>query len=128
MVMRLDAGSYGLEWMGSTGETESAVPEKDSLLKQLDQSVSLKPPVRTERQFAPIPGPIGRKEFLSDGVEFLEIETTGGWVESDETFVTFEPDGTASFTAIVLENSDGQQLILEILPLADTVRIYDEAL
>ena len=126
MVIDLNNGSYTLEWMGSTGGGETAVPIADSELQPFNTSVSLEPPAQTERSFTPLPGLFGRVEFLADGIEFAEVETPGGRIHSNETFVTFERDGTSSFTTIVLDDPDGRRIILEILPLADTVRIIDE--
>jgi prepilin-type N-terminal cleavage/methylation domain-containing protein len=126
MVIDLDNGSYSLEWMTSTGESQTTSQIEDSALQPFSSTVSLEPPARTERDFAPLPGLLGRVEFLDDDVEFAEIETPGGRTNSGETFVIFERDGTSSFTTIVLDDPDGRRLILEILPLADTVRIIDE--
>ena len=128
MVIDLEDGRYALEWMGSTGETKAPVQTEDSELQQFDEAISLEPPARTEQSFTPLPGLLGRNESLGDGIRFAEIETPGGWIDSDATFVTFERDGTASFTTIVLDDRDGRQLTLKIQPLADTVRIFHEEL
>ncbi len=102
LVINIDDSSYALEWMGSTRESETDVQTENSELEPFDDSVSLKPPAQIERSFAPLPGLLGRNESLGDGIRFAEIETPGGWIDSDATFVTFERDGTASFTTIVL--------------------------
>jgi len=129
LVIDLDEDSYALEWMGSNEKNKPDVKAgKSELPPFVETDVSLNAPPQTERQFAPLPGLLGRTESLTDGVEFKEIETPGGWIDSDATFVTFERDGTASFTTIVLDDLDGRELILEIQPLADTVRIFDEGL
>jgi hypothetical protein len=59
-------------------------------------------------------------------VDFTGVETAGGWVDDGEAFIRFERDGSADATVIMIENEAGQALSLEILPLADSVRIYDE--
>ena len=41
------------------------------------------------------------------------------------TFIAFERDGTASATQVVLADEDGHALAVEVLPLADAVRILD---
>jgi prepilin-type N-terminal cleavage/methylation domain-containing protein len=128
LVIDIDNASYGLEWMGSTGVSETDAPTENAELQSLIKALSLKPPVQAEQKFTPLPGLLGRVESLSDGIAFAEVETPGGWIDSDATFVTFERDGTASFTTIVLDDPDGRRLILEIPPLADTVRIFDEGL
>ena len=56
---------------------------------------------------------------------FQAVETPEGTIDRGEAFVVFERDGTANPTEIVLADDDGHALALEVLPLADTVRIHD---
>jgi prepilin-type N-terminal cleavage/methylation domain-containing protein len=138
LVINLDNASYALEWTGKPAEsTADETAENSELdlfgdpngaLEPFKKAISLKAPKQTEQTFAPLPGLLGRVESLRGGIEFAEIETTAGLVETDSTFVRFESDGTASFTKIVLDDQDGRQLILVIPTLADTVRIFDEGL
>jgi hypothetical protein len=138
LVINLDNASYALEWTGKPVESKAdEMAENSELdpfgdpngdLEPFKKAISLTAPKQTEQTFAPVPGLLGRVESLRDGIEFAEIETIAGLVETDSTFVTFERDGTASFTTIVLDDSDGRQLILVIPTLADTVRIFDEGL
>ena len=92
----------------------------------LGGEISLEPPVRTQRDFIPLPGNIGDFKWLDGGVVFESVETPGGSVNHGDALVFFERDGTSSFTTIVLDDGGGRRVILEILPLADTVRIIDE--
>ena len=128
LVIDLESSTYGLEWMRNTAESEADDLTEDSGLLPTDKPVSLKPPAQKERTFARLPGILGRTAVLTDGVEFAVIEIPGGFIDSGTTFVTFERDGTASFTRIVLDDPDGRELVLEIQPLADTVRIFDDGL
>jgi hypothetical protein len=88
--------------------------------------LSLEPPPEEERSFQSILGPLGRLEHLGGGIEFGWIETPGGDVDFGDAFITFEGDGTSSYTVLVLNEPGGHELALEILPLADAVRIVDE--
>jgi prepilin-type N-terminal cleavage/methylation domain-containing protein len=117
----LDAGTYGLEWEGSGEVTETASDVLDP-----SAPLSLEPPPLREHVFGPLPGLGGHIEDLGKEIAFVRIETEGGSVRNGEAFVHFERDGTASPAKIVLDDSEGRQLSLEILTLADSVRILDE--
>jgi len=125
LAIDLDAGTYKLEWQGAGAENAASQP-KPKIEPDIGSRLSLAPPPTTERSFQSISGPLGRLEQLGRGVEFGWIETPGGEVDFGEAFITFEGDGTASYTMLVLNEPGGHELALEILPLADAVRILDE--
>jgi hypothetical protein len=39
--------------------------------------------------------------------------------------IEFATDGTATYTALYLDDDSGRTLVLDVLPLADTIRISD---
>ena len=125
LAVDLDAGTYKLEWQGegSTNTTRAAKPATEP---GINAPLSLAPPPAAERSFEAVPGPLGRLETLGRGVEFAWIETPTSDVDFGEAFITFEGDGTSSYTMLVLNEPGGGELALEILPLAETVRILDE--
>jgi hypothetical protein len=125
VVVDLDNATYALEWMVPIDEEESQMGLEGSGFG-FGAPLSLAPPRSVEREFAPAPGQLGRLASLADGIGFVDIETPSGWVDSGEVYIDFEHDGTSSFTVITLEDPEGQKLSLEILPLADTVRILNE--
>jgi len=126
LAIDLDAGTYKLEWQGENARNAAPRPEPKTDLG-VDAPLSLAPPPLAERTFEALQGPLGRLESLARGVEFGWIETPGGEVDFGEAFITFEGDGTSSYTMLVLNEPGGSELALEILPLADSVRILDEA-
>jgi len=126
LAIDLDTGTYQLEWQGA-GAREVAPQPKPILEFGIDARLSLAPPPATERSFQPIPGPLGRIQHLGGGIEFGWIETPGGEIDFGEASITFEADGTSSYTMLVIDEPGGHELTLEILPLADAVRIVDEA-
>ena len=91
-------------------------------------SIDLTAPRAEESAYRPLPGALGRFTPLEESVEFAGIETTGGWVDEGETFIRFERDGSADATTIVIEHESGTSVTLEVLPLADTVRVRYETL
>ncbi len=125
LAIDLDAGTYKLEWQGA--DAGNAAPQPKPMFEpDVSAQLSLAPPPATERSFQSLLGPLGRLEYLARGVEFGWIETPGGEIDFGDAFIIFEGDGTSSYTILVLNEPDGHELTLEILPLADAVRIIDE--
>ncbi len=125
LAIDLDAGTYKLEWQGANARDAVLQPEPKTELG-VNATFSLAPPPPVERSFESLLGPLGKLEHLAGGVEFGWVETPGGEVDFGEAFITFEGDGTSSYTILVLNEPGGDELALEILPLADAVRILDE--
>ena len=49
-------------------------------------------------------------------------------METGEFIVAFAPDGTTDYAAITLEDERGGLVTLDVQPLADAVRIFDDEL
>jgi prepilin-type N-terminal cleavage/methylation domain-containing protein len=125
LAIDLDAGTYKLEWQGDRGSEPAKQPKPKNELG-IKAELSLAPPPKIERSYQGLSGPLGKRESLGGGIEFGWIETPGGEVDIGEAFITFEGDGTASYTVLVLNEPGGEELALEILPLADAVRVLHE--
>ena len=125
LAIDLDSGTYQLEWQGE-GATAAAPAPRPEAEPGIDAPISLAPPPAAERTFETVPGPLGKLEHLGKGVEFAWIETPSSEVDFGEAFITFEGDGTSSYTLLVLDEPGGREIALEILPLAEAVRILDE--
>jgi prepilin-type N-terminal cleavage/methylation domain-containing protein len=123
----LDDASYRLEWLVSEaeidGEATSAAPALDPDGAPL---LSLAPPREAARQYRPLPGLLGRDRFLKPGLFIAGLETPEGWIQRGEAFIAFDRDGTTVYSAIVLEDESGRSVTLDVLPLAEAVRIRDE--
>ncbi len=143
LAINLDSGTYQLEWEGEEAKdvAKPAAPLNATPLdsKQsgaqpgaleseigLAPPLSLTPPPAAEHHFEPVPGPLGKPETLSTGVEFAWIETPGGDIDFGDAYIGFEGDGTSAYTVLVLDEPGGRKLSLEILPIAEAVRILDE--
>jgi len=125
LMIDLDAGTYQLEWQG-TRPVEKKVPKQPEFDQNGETKLSLAPPPLADQGFETLQGPLGKIETLGRGIEFAWIETPGGETDFGEAYITFEGDGTSSYTLLVLDEPGGHELALEILPLAETVRILDE--
>lgn len=134
LVINIEERGYGLEWERTEAPTKppkraagDLTYTSDDAAFTADDRLSLAPPEDDVRAFSPLPGLMGQFEPLSDQIAFKGVETTGGWVDLGEVIVRFERDGSSTFSTIVLADSGGHEAHLEILPLADSVRIlYEE--
>jgi len=120
MVLDLDARRYHLEW------------EVETLDEPLSNAGSeFAPPPRlmaapsAERSFEPIPTQSGRATSLEEPISFEEIETSEGVLSQGSVYILFNRDGTTVPTTIYLTDGDNNRRALEVLALAETVRIFD---
>jgi type II secretion system protein H len=127
MWLDLDSASYRLEWNVSEAETEGEAAPAAVTDPNAAVPLSLAPPREAERQYRSLPGRLGRARPLEPSLAIAGLETPEGWIERGEAFIAFDRDGTTVYTAIVLEDESGRSVTLEVLPLADAVRIRDES-
>jgi hypothetical protein len=83
------------------------------------------PPIAQAAEFRPLPGVSGRFEPLDSTVFFSGVETSEGFQDRGEIAIEFDYDGTASDTSLHLDDDSGRSLILDVLPLADGVRVHE---
>ena len=121
LLIDLDRFSYRVEW-------EIEIPESNSNLSLLDydeRRLRLIEPPQDDRGFEPIPERSGMKTELVDPIVFDGVHTPEGWIKEGTFGLIFEYDGTTQPASIVLSDGTDNQRILEVLPLADFVRISD---
>ncbi len=123
LVLDLDNATYHLEWQ-LRRDPESS--EEETLSYQDRQALLFAPPL-PEWSFEPIPVRAGNTVALHDPLHFAGVDTPEGWIDDGIVYVHFDEDGTAEPSAIVMANDLDNRRILEVLPLADAVRIYDES-
>ena len=126
----LEASRYWIEWSG--GADPNAASEDSGALAPVaqeigpDTPIDLSPPRDTAASFQPLPSQLGRPQPLKNDAFFEGTRTPEGWLESGVVTIEFGRDGTADPTEIVLANEGGDAFVLEVLPLADAVRIHHE--
>lgn len=143
LYIDIDGSAYRVEWLAS-GQMAEGGDDWDSLPSsggsgvpptlddsQLDeygrQAIDLSPPtIADEADYRPVNGIAGQLEQLDDAIFFTGIETDGGWIDSGETWIRFERDGSTDPTTIEIEHESGPAAILEVLALADTIRVAYE--
>lgn len=128
LLIDLEGGGYRLEWLASREEPQPALPD-DALGFDVDGATPLPlaaPASATATaEFEPVPGGLGNFYYLESDLSFAGIDTPEGWIEHGDTFVAFDRDGTGAYTEIVIDDGGGREITLEVLPLADAVRILD---
>jgi type II secretion system protein H len=128
LLIDLDAGAYRIEWQGLGPEEETLAAPATDPFDSRASSLDLAPPADDVRAYTPLPGMFGSFTYLESSLFFAGVETPEGWIEGGEVFIGFDRDGTSEYAEIVLDNTDGASLILDVLPLLDAVRIRSEEL
>lgn len=124
LVLDLEAGSYRMEWQGTDPAQEQE--EEEELARPVGLGpLDLSPPDRGDGEFRPVPGEFGKISWLESEIAFSGLETAEGWVEREQVAIEFQWDGTASTAALYLEDESGHSVALDVLPLADTVKVRD---
>lgn len=122
----LDEATWRLEWWVSDAEENGEQPaEPPPLDVRGETPLDLHAPQGVERSFRPMPGKLGRDEALDDSLAFAGVQTDDGFANHGEAAVEFSTDGTAPYTEILLDDQGGRRLAIEVLPLADRVRVVD---
>jgi prepilin-type N-terminal cleavage/methylation domain-containing protein len=126
LFVDLDQGSYRVEWWVTEAEALGLDPEPPPALDLRGLTpIPMAPARQAERSFRPLPGLQGRTQWLEDSLAFAGLETQAGWLERGQVSIEFATDGTATYTALYLDDDSGRTLVLDVLPLADTIRISD---
>lgn len=126
ILVDLEDGGYRLEWLVSQAEAEGLErTEPEPLDLRGNTPIDLAPPLEEELSYHPVPGSIGRFEWLEDSLFFSGLETPEGLVERGDAVIEFDRDGSATDTSLYLDDDTGRTLELRVLPLADGVRMTD---
>ena len=126
VLLDFEEGAYRLEWKTHDEKDDSTAPARPHYDVRGATRLSLSPPPARELSFNPVPGNMGSFHYLADEIYFAGLETPEGWIDRGEFGVVFDADGTADHNEIVLENERGERMWLEIRPIADAVRIFDD--
>ena len=123
----LDAASYRLEWVA--GEVEEPTLVQPARPAELDLRGETPLPLEAPRDatlaFRPLPGILGRDEVLAESLTFRGVETPAGFTDRGEVAIEFAPDGTSDSTTVILDDESGHGLLIDVLPLAEAVRVSD---
>lgn len=131
LVVDFESGAFHVEWFVTE---QRAYPLEDPGLaptaaapdySSRSAPISLTPPEHEYRDNHPIPGRFGSDAYMERGYYFVGLDAPGGWVDQGVVFIVFEQDGTTDFAELVLGDEYGNEVVLEIRPLLDQVRIRE---
>lgn len=107
-----DSGDFGfLEAMAAAGSADEGV-----------DSISLRPPLRDERDYYPVPNrQLGSFSWLDDALYFVGLQSPSGWIEGGDVAIVFQADGTTEMSLLEIADTDENHITLEIEPLLDRV-------
>ncbi len=127
MWIDLEDAVYRLEWyVAENHGIDAPRPPRPKYDVRGGSPLPLAAPKTEAREYRPIPGIHGNLRFLSEEFLFRGLETEDGWIDSGEVAIVFDRDGTSTYAELILEGEGGDARTLEILPLADAVRIHHE--
>ncbi len=87
------------------------------------RELPLEAPRAAREGFTPVVGPAGRGYRPPNGVWIEAVDTAQGRIESDQVVVPFGWDGSTEATVVWVAGDGGNEVRLEIAPLADRLRI-----
>ncbi len=123
----VDESTYRIEWLEP--ELEEDLPQRPVEYDVRGNSpLQLEAPQNALLEFVPVPGRQGHWSELAGDLTFAGLETDEGWIDAGEAFIAFDEDGTTSYTEVVIEDDEGRSVVLDVLPLADSVRIRDDGI
>lgn len=120
LYLDLDESAYRLDQLGGGGVEEADEVPPDPYA---EAPLLLEAPRPRAQEYQPLLGDYGRLRRLDPEVLISGVQTSGGWVQRGEVYVTFDRDGGASYTLIVLANEEGEEIEIEVLPLAPGARV-----
>ena len=128
VVIDLDRGAWRVEWLVTEGEALEHGAQTDlSAGQSFDpkQRIDLAAPRGETAEYRPVPSQVGQTSKLEDQLVFSRIDTSEGPVNRGTVAIGFERDGTADRVRIVLADTRGHVVAVEVQPLEETVWVHD---
>lgn len=88
--------------------------------------VDLSPPNDRAGEYQPLNNRFGQSVWLDPDFSFEGLETAEGWFDQGRVAVVFDWDGTTSPAELVIGDTEGRVVALEVRPLLDRVAVRDE--
>lgn len=125
VLFDLESQGYRLEWWATEREAlgEDAEEPEAVVLVPGAQPLELSAPREAERDWQPLAGRLGNFAWLEEGIRVAGIERSGDWIETGDVGIAFEWDGTTNPAVVQLQDEDGRRFEVDVLPLADAVRV-----
>lgn len=124
VLIEIDEGWYQLEWFVSDRDED---PSLGAAPSDLRGPIQMSPRQDEVASYRIVPGSEGRLAWIDETLDVAGVEVDDGWYDAGEFQVVFQGDGSSDAARIVLRaDPEEAGLVLEVSPLLDAVRIYDE--
>ena len=124
VLIEIDEGWYQLEWFVSDRDED---PSLGAAPSDLRGPIQMSPRQDEVPSYRIVPGSEGRLAWIDQTLDVAGVEVDDGWYDAGEFQVVFQGDGSSDAARIVLRaDPEEAGLVLEVSPLLDAVRIYDE--
>lgn len=147
LLIDLEDGGYRIEWLVTEEEAASAAKGSSPALggggglgalgaalaaagsagsTDESQSISLRPPPRSVREYFPIANrQLGSFTWIDDALYFVGLASPSGWIEGGDVAIVFQADGTTEYSRLEIADADENHMTLEIEPILERVRRRD---
>ena len=130
LLVDLEDGGYRVEWFVSEDQAFGLEPGGESPLAfdfadagEDENSIDLRPPSRSERDYYPVSNrALGAFSWIDDALYFVGLDSPSGWIESGDVAIVFQADGTTEYSMLEIADADNNHITLEIEPLLDRIR------
>jgi type II secretion system protein H len=124
VLLGLEEGWYQIEWFVSDGdEFPDAAPSE---VLDLRSPIPMSAPTYDVPSYRAIPGGAGKVSWLDESLGFSGVQMDVGWFDSGEFQLVFTSDGTTAPAQVIIGGEGIQGVVLDVSPLLDTVRIFDD--
>ncbi len=125
LLLDLESQGYRLEQWTTEALATGQDPDEDAPVVAIpgQRVIELAAPRDEERDWYPVAGRLGSFVWLDDGLRIAAVERAGDVAETGDVGVAFAWDGTTEPTLITLTDDGERQIEVDVLPLADAVRI-----
>ena len=126
---QLDEGTMRIDWYVTEERADEAYgdPINQPVAAEAGPSgattVSLLPPESEGRDYYPVASKFGETTSLPLDYWVVGVETPEGFIEAGEVQLVFGRDGTTDYAEVIVADAWDNQLIVEIQPLMDRVRL-----
>jgi len=126
---QLDEGTMRVDWYVTEKRADEAYggPVDQPVVAEAESNgattVSLFPPESEGRNYYPVASKYGETTSLPIDYWVAGVETPEGFIDTGEVQLVFGRDGTTDYAEVIIADAWDNQLIVEIQPLMDRVRL-----
>ena len=124
VLLGLEEGWYQIEWFVADRDVDEELAASDEVDPR--GPIPMAPPLHDIPSYRPIPGQAGDVSWLDEALFFEGVQMDEGWFDTGEFQLVFSSDGATAAAQVVIAAPDVQGMVVDVSPLEDAVRIYDD--